>query len=205
MWITGLVEAIGPLGIGLVLLVENLFPPIPSEAVLPFAGFLVYRGQLSLGAALVSSTLGSVAGALILYEAGRRGGRRFVRRWGHVLRVDEEDLDRVGGWIDRHGPAVIMGARMIPFARSVVSIPAGDLGMPLPRFVLLTALGSLAWNALLIGGGVLFGANYQAIADVADRYGVVVVVLLAVAYVVFRVRRRNRDRDRDRPRASRVD
>lgn len=117
MWITGLVEAIGPLGIGLVLLVENLFPPIPSEAVLPFAGFLVYRGELSLVAALASSTLGSVTGALVLYEVGHRGGRRFVLRWGHVLRIDEEDLDRVGGWIDRHGPAVIMGARMIPFAR----------------------------------------------------------------------------------------
>ena len=182
-WIADLIDAFGALGVALLMALENLFPPIPSELILPFAGFLVGRGELGFLPVLVASTAGSLFGALVLYALGRWGGRNLILRYGRFLRVKEADLDRAEGWFDRYDEWVVLFGRMVPGIRSVVSIPAGMLGMPFMRFVLLTTAGSAAWNALLLGAGWYLGDNWQQIADIVGSASNVVLVLVAVALV----------------------
>lgn len=184
-----MIAALGYVGLALLLIAENLFPPIPSEVVLPLAGFLVGRGELGFWQALLASTFGSLAGALILYALGRYGGRRLVLRYGRFLRVDEDGLDRADGWFRRYGDWVVLFARVVPFARSVVSIPAGVMKMPAIRFTAMTALGSLAWNTLLIGSGVVLGANWQRVEAWIGSYSNVVFVATAVAVAVLLILR----------------
>lgn len=194
-WVLDVIAALGYLGLALLLVAENLFPPIPSEVVLPLAGFLVGRGDLAFWAALLSSTTGSVAGALVLYALGRYGGRKLVLRYGRFLRVDAESLDRADGWFRRYGDWVVLFARVVPVARSIVSIPAGTTKMPVVRFTALTALGSCVWNALLIGAGVFLGANWQRVEGWVGSYSNVVLIAVAViaaALLVLRhVRRKS--------------
>lgn len=189
------ISALGYLGLVLLLVAENLFPPIPSEVVLPLAGFLVGRGDLNFFGALAAATAGSTAGALILYAMGRWGGRRLVLRYGRWLRVDRPRLARAEGWFTRWGDWVVFVARVVPVARSVVSIPAGTAKMPLARFLILTTLGSAAWNALLIGAGVILGANWSTVQNWVGSYSNVVLIVAAVgiaAFLVFRHYRRDK-------------
>ncbi len=176
------------------MLAENLFPPIPSEAILPLAGFLVGRGELGGVQAVAGATAGSVLGALILYALGRWGGQAVVLRYGRMLRVTEHDLDRAESWFDKYGDAVVLFARMIPLARSVVSIPAGMLEMPLLRFTLLTTLGSALWNTLLVGAGWFLGANWEQVSTIVGSISnaVLVVALIAIAVLAIYWLRRPR-------------
>lgn len=189
-------QTLGYLGLFLVLVIENLFPPIPSEAVLPLAGFLVGRGEFNFWGALGASTLGAVAGAWVLYALGRWGGRPVVLRYGHILRVDEASLDRAEGWFKRYGDWVVLGARMIPIARSIVSIPAGTVRMGMLRFTVLSAIGTAAWNVVLISAGYLLGNNWEAVSRWAGAYSDVVLVIAALAATAYAaivfLRRRNR-------------
>jgi len=192
-WVLDVITALGYVGLALLLLLENLFPPIPSEVVLPLAGFLVGTGDLSFAGALVASTTGSVVGAVILYYVGKWGGRGLVLRYGHILRVKAEELDRVEGWFHRYGDAVVLVCRVIPFARSVVSIPAGTARMPVPRFLVLTTIGSAVWNAILIGAGAALGANWEAVSRWVGTYSDVAVAIMlgaAVLFAVYRLLRR---------------
>jgi membrane protein DedA with SNARE-associated domain len=194
------IEAGGYPALALFVLVENLFPPIPSEVVLPLAGFYVNQGTLAFVPAMLFATAGSVGGALILYALGRYGGRPVILRYGRVLRVTEERLERAEGWFERYGTAVVLFGRMVPGARSVVSIPAGLAEMGLTRFVLLTAAGSAAWNALLIGAGALLGASWKAVSDIAGSASTVVLIVTGAAAVIATVvwlwrRRRARRRE----------
>lgn len=171
----------------LVMLLETVLPPIPSEAVLPLAGFAVRRGMLPMGVALGAATAGSVAGAWMLYAAGRFGGRPALDRFGWLLRLDERGIARATAWFDRRGPALVLWARVVPLARSGVSFPAGVARMPFWRFTALTACGSLAWNAVLLGAGMLVGQRWEAVAGIVGRYGTAVLVLataVAVALVL---------------------
>lgn len=193
-WVFDVVSALGYLGLALLLVAENLFPPIPSEVVLPLAGFLVGRGDLNLWGALVAATTGSVLGAVALYSLGRWGGRRLVLRYGSWLRVDEDSLDRAEGWFRHYGDVLVLFARVVPLARSIVSIPAGTAKMPLMRFVVLTSIGSAIWNALLLGAGVILGANWSVVQDWIGSYSNVVLILAAVgaaAYLLVRHFRRS--------------
>lgn len=183
--ISDTISSFGPFGIAVLMLLENLFPPIPSEAVLPLAGFLVGRGDIGFVTALVASTSGSLAGALLLYALGKRGGRPLVERHGGKLGVSEVDLDRAEGWFDRYGSAVVLLARMVPIARSIVSIPAGVVEMPLGRFTLLSAIGSGLWNALLIGAGWFLGANWSLVSEFVGQVSYVVLILLVAAAIGF--------------------
>ena len=184
-WIFSVITALGYVGLALLLVAENLFPPIPSEVVLPLAGFVVGTGDLNFWGALAASTVGSVVGALILYAVGRYGGRGMVVRYGHLLRVSPEGLALAEGWFRRYGDWVVLGARVVPLARSVVSIPAGTMTMPLPRFVVLTTIGSGLWNAALIGAGVALGANWPVIENWIGSYKEAALVVAAVAAVVL--------------------
>ena len=179
------IGALGYLGLALLLVAENLFPPIPSEVVLPLAGFLVGRGELSLWGAIFAATFGSVAGALVRYARGRWGGRRLVLRYGQWLRVDEKALGQAEGWFRRYGDWVVLFARVGPLARIIVSIPAGTMEMPVLRFVVLTTLGSAVWNSVLIGAGVILGANWQAVSGWMGSYSDVVLVAATAAVALF--------------------
>jgi membrane protein DedA with SNARE-associated domain len=184
-WVLDVIGALGYLGLALLLIAENLFPPIPSEVVLPLAGFLVGRGELNLWGALIAATFGSVAGAVVLYGLGRWGGRRLVLRYGKWLRVDEEGLRRAEGWFGRYGDWIVLVARVVPVARSIVSVPAGTAKMPLPRFVVLTTVGSAAWNGFLIGAGVALGANWRVVQNWVGSYSEGVLVFGTAAVALF--------------------
>ncbi len=184
-WVLDVIGALGYLGLALLLIAENLFPPIPSEVVLPLAGFLVGRGDLNLWGALTAATFGSVAGAVVLYGLGRWGGRRLVLRYGKWLRVDEEGLRRAEGWFGRYGDWIVLVARVVPVARSIVSVPAGTAKMPLPRFVVLTTVGSAAWNGFLIGAGVALGANWRVVQNWVGSYSEGVLVFGTAAVALF--------------------
>ena len=195
-WVLDVIGALGYIGLALLLVAENLFPPIPSEVVLPLAGFLVGRGDLSLWGAIFAATFGSVAGALVLYALGWGGGRRLVLRYGKWLRVDEAGLKQAEGWFRRYGDWVVLFARVVPVARSIVSIPAGTMKMPVARFVVLTTLGSVVWNTILIGAGVVLGANWQAVSGWMGSYSDAVLIAGAVGAALFLVLRHLRKRDR---------
>jgi len=176
----------------LLILLENVFPPIPSEVILPLAGFLVFEGQMSFAEALVAATVGSVSGAVILYTLGRSGGRPLLLRCGQVLRLDDRRLDRAADCFDRHGPKLVFLGRMLPGVRSVVSVPAGLSEMRVPVFLALTALGSALWNAALIGAGWALGGSWREVGEFIGPLTLpvlVTVTVVGVGYVAFRLRR----------------
>jgi membrane protein DedA with SNARE-associated domain len=189
-WATGWVETVGPVALAILMLVETVFPPIPSELVLPFAGFLIGRGDLDPVTALLAATTGSVGGALAIYAVSRTGGRALVERYGSHVRLTSEDLDRAESWFEDHGTVAVFVARMIPGARSLISVPAGTARMPLVRFTLLTTAGSAIWNTAMLGAGYLLGDNWERIETYVGPISIVVGVLIVVGIVVFVVRRR---------------
>ena len=172
--------------------IETVFPPIPSELVLPLAGFQVANGTLGYVPALGASTLGAVLGALLLYALARIGGRPLVLRLHPLLRITERDLDRADGWFDRRAVPIVCLGRLVPGVRSLVSVPAGLSEMPLWRFLAATTAGALLWNAALLGAGALLGAQYDRVEGYVGPVGTVVlvaVVLAGVAGVVWLRRR----------------
>lgn len=180
----------------MLIVVENLFPPIPSEVILPFAGYQVQQGVLNFIGAVGAATAGSVVGALILYELARRGGRPLILRHGTLLRIDAEALERTERRFDRYGGAILLGGRLVPGLRSIVSLPAGLVRMPRLKFAVLTGIGSLTWNTLLIAGGWALGSQYGRIADgvgpVSTTITVALLVFVAAGIVTWRRRRPSR-------------
>ena len=195
MWVQDIIRAMGYVGLGLVMFLENVFPPIPSEAVLPMAGWLAYEREGSftlLGVTLVGA-LGSVAGALVFYALGYWFGeqrvRELLRRYGKWFLLSEEDFDRALAWFDRYGEYVIFFGRMVPIVRSLISIPAGIASMNLARFGAYTAVGTALWSFLLGYAGYELGRNWPLVIEWMGRYEKVVLVLTAVAVIYFVVRR----------------
>jgi membrane protein DedA with SNARE-associated domain len=196
-WVRDVVTTSGYPGLAALILIENLFPPIPSELILPLAGFYVGKGDLVFIWAVLAATAGAVAGALIIYAVARFGGRRMLLRFGKVLRIREKDLDRADDWFDRYGVWIVLGGRLIPGARSLVSIPAGLSEMPIWRFIALTALGSALWNSALVGAGWALGSNYDKVGGVVGPVSTVVTAVLVLALIaggvwLFRRGRRRR-------------
>jgi len=199
VWVEYVITSLGYTGIGLVLFLEAFFPPIPGEFVLPFAGFLVGRGELLLVGVLLAGTGCSLLGTLVVYWLGRRVGearvRAFIRSYGWLLLVDQDDLDRVNSLYKRYGGLVLCVGRALPLVRCVVALPAGIERMPLSRFVLYSSLGSFLWTATLCFCGLLLGSRWSAILSLIDRYEYTTLVLLALlvsACIAVRIRRRAR-------------
>lgn len=193
------IDALGEIGVGALTLLETVFPPIPSEVVLPLAGFLVQQGRMNLALVLVAATLGGLIGAYVLYFLGLKlGEERVIRGMSRLPLVDRSDFEKSTDWFHRHGRSAVFFGRLIPGLRSLISIPAGSSRMPLATFTLLTVLGSLVWNSLLVGLGMLLGTQYRLV----DRYSSIlnyalwaVIVGFVVWLIVRRVRRSRAERD----------
>ncbi|NDF41111.1 MAG: DedA family protein [Actinobacteria bacterium] len=188
-WVQDVIESLGYLGVALLVIAENLFPPIPSEIVLPFAGFVARRGDGSVVVMVLAATVGSVVGALILYAiAAAIGPERihsFVVRFGKWFGVKESDMVRAEEWFDRRSNAAVLIGRCVPLIRSLVSIPAGFRRMNFARFALLTAIGSAVWNIALIGAGAALGDQWDRVGDYVGIFQWVVIAALVVAVARF--------------------
>lgn len=197
-WVQDVIEQLGYLGVALLVVLENVFPPIPSEIVLPFAGFVAQQGSDSVVLMILAATVGSVIGALIMYWiAAVIGDERlhaFTRRFGKWVQIREADLTRAEEWFDRHAMSAVLVGRCVPLIRSVVSIPAGFRRMKLIPYIAYTFLGSLVWNIALVGAGAVLGENWERVEPVVATFQwIVIVVILAglarLAYVVVQRRR----------------
>ncbi|MFM2720072.1 DedA family protein [Microbacterium mcarthurae (nom. nud.)] len=187
-WTVSLMEIIGPVGAGVAIALENLFPPLPSEVVLPMAGLTASRGSFTLFEALLWTTLGSIVGAFALYGLGRWLGAARLRAFAAKMPLlHPEDVDRTVAWFERHGGKAVFFGRMVPIFRSLISIPAGVAKMPLWRFGLLTGAGSLIWNTIFVLAGYLLGENWHVIEQYADilQYVVIAAVGLGIAWFLY--------------------
>ncbi|MDX3109757.1 DedA family protein [Nonomuraea angiospora] len=185
-WLVGLMETLGAPGAGLAIALENLFPPLPSEVILPLAGFTASRGEMDLLDVLVCTTLGSVIGALALYWVGALLGReRTLAIAAKLPLVKTSDIEKTEAWFLKHGRKTVFFGRMIPLFRSLISVPAGVERMPLVPFTLLTATGSLIWNTIFVMAGYLLGENWSLVEAYVGIGSKVVLGLVALAIVVF--------------------
>lgn len=190
-WVIKIMETLGGPGAGLIIALENLFPPIPSEVILPLAGFTASQGNMSLAGALFWTTLGSVVGAVMLYVIGALFGRARVRAIVNRLPLIElSDVDKAEAWFEKHGVKSIFFGRMVPLVRSFISIPAGLERMPIGTFLLFTTLGSLIWNTIFVMAGYVLGENWWLVEHYAGYFskGVVIIGgLVVLGFLIYRL------------------
>lgn len=194
-WAAGLMDSSGAWGVGLFTLLETVFPPIPSEVILPLAGYLTQQGSMNIAAVIVASTVGAYLGALLLYGLGAAWGVERSTRWlSRLPLVDRDDFDKANRWFERHGKSSVFFGRLLPGVRSLISLPAGAQRMPLVTFSLFTVAGSGIWNALLVSLGALLGTQYAVVERYANVLNYVVYAAFAVvlAGLVVRYLRRRR-------------
>ncbi len=198
--IVEIVSSLGYVGVFLLMLLENIFPPIPSELIMPLAGFVAARGDLNFIAVILVGTAGSVVGALPWYYAGAKLGQKRMKhlaeRWGHWLTLSPEDVDKASDWFGRHGKAAVFFGRLIPAVRTLISVPAGIAGMSMPLFLLYSTLGSLIWTALLALAGYLLESQYEKVSQYMDPISTGVVVLMVLYYLYRLIRQRFAGRNR---------
>ena len=179
----------GYIGVFLLIMIENVFPPIPSEVILLFGGFMTTYTKLSLFGMIVASTLGSLFGAIILYYIGKifnkdRLKKLISGKLGKILRLKVSDIDNADSWFDNKGNKTVFFCRFIPLVRSLISIPAGMSEMPMVKFLLYTLFGSLIWNTVLVIVGSVVGENWTKIVGILDTYSHIVVIILSIIFVV---------------------
>jgi len=197
---TEILTDLGYFGVAMLMFIETIFPPIPSEAVLPLAGYFSERGEFSFAIVVIVATIGSVAGAMVLYELARRGGRPFADAFLRRGRVDPARLEQAEQWFIKRGPLVVLVARCIPGVRSVISLPAGVLRMPRGQYLFFTTVGSLLWNVLLVWAGYLLGARWEEVGELLGpiskpALAIAVLGVLAFAAWRWRVGRRRSQRE----------
>jgi membrane protein DedA with SNARE-associated domain len=185
-WVVSLMAALGAPGAGIAIALENLFPPLPSEVILPLAGFTASRGDLNLLAVLLWTTAGSVVGAIALYAIGALLGRdRTVALAGRIPLVKASDVERSEAWFARHGTKAVFFGRMVPIFRSMISLPAGVERMRLPVFLTLTTAGSAIWNALFVLAGYGLGSRWHQVSDWVGLYSRAVLAAAGLAVLAF--------------------
>ena len=186
-WITGWIDAMGALGVALLMFLENVFPPIPSELVMPLAGFNAARGDMSLILVIVAGSIGSLAGAALWYWIGRKFGmsrlKRLSERHGRWVGIAPEELDRAQGWFDRHGGTAVLIGRLIPTVRTLISVPAGINNMGLGKFLTYSAIGTVAWTALLALLGYWLEGGYEAVEAWLNPISTAIVVGIVALYI----------------------
>ncbi len=186
-WITHVLDQTGYIGIALLMLAENVFPPIPSELIMPLAGFDASRGSMSLAWVILSGSVGSLAGAVFWYYVGRWLGceriKRLAARHGRWITVSPEEIDRSADWFRRHsGKAVFIG-RLVPAIRTLISIPAGVAEMSLGRFLLYSTLGTVLWTGFLAVSGYLLQAQYEKVSSYVNPVADIVVAIIVISYI----------------------
>lgn len=188
-WITSVMEQFGYFGIALLILLENVFPPIPSEVILTFGGFMTTKSDVTVLGVVVASTIGSVGGAVILYWIGRilnvERIERIIEKWGKYLRLTKEDVRKADAWFDKYGPWTVFFCRFIPLIRSLISVPAGMSGMNQWLFLVLTTIGTLIWNLVLVLVGAKVGDNWHQIVNYMDVYSNFMYAVIAIGIIVF--------------------
>lgn len=186
-WVVSTIDSWGYLGVWALMVAENVFPPIPSEVIMPLAGFLAGAGKLSLGLTILVGTLGSVLGTLMWYYIGLWFGeerlKRFAARHGRLLTLSPGDIEAAHDWFQRHGAMAVFFGRMIPAIRTLISVPAGLARMPLWQFLAYTTVGSALWTGVLTFAGLLLHENYALVADWVDPLSKLVVVTVVAVYV----------------------
>lgn len=197
-WIMNVMEQFGYFGVFLLILLENVFPPIPSEVILTFGGFMVDQSpKLSFAGMLTASTLGAVGGAVILYYLGHILGLRriekIINKYGFILRLDIEDIHKANKWFNKYGYTAVFLCRFVPLIRSLISIPAGLSQMSIIPFILYTTVGTIIWNAVLIYLGMALGQNWEKVLQYFDMYSnvlYIVMVILLIAGIIYLYKRK---------------
>ncbi|MEU4369893.1 DedA family protein [Micromonospora chersina] len=193
-WVASVIDSFGAVGVALLVALESIIPPIPSEVVLAMAGYLAAEGRFNVVLIVLAATAGSLLGALVLYWLGAALGEERLKRWlDHIPLVDRDDLEKADRWFERHGRWAVLIGRVVPVVRSLVSVPAGANRMPLGEFVLLTTLGSGVWNALIVGAGFALGSRWEQVNQYSDWFNYAIFAVFAgmiVSWVVKKARRR---------------
>lgn len=194
-WMMGF-QKMGTLGIVLLMFAENVFPPIPSELIMPLAGFSAARGERNLVIVIIAGSIGSLFGALLWYYIGKKIGAERLERWaakhGRWLTLSPKEVDQACGWFYRHGGKAVFIGRLIPAVRTLISVPAGIAGMPLASFLLYSAAGTILWTTLLATAGYFLESQYDKVARWMNPVSNVVIGLIVLGYLyrVVRFRRR---------------
>ncbi|EAC4665177.1 DedA family protein [Listeria monocytogenes] len=187
-WITSIMADFGYIGIFVLIMVENLFPPIPSEIILTFGGFMTTVTSLNVVMVIIVATLGSVVGAILLYKVASYFGKerltKIVLKYGRILRLKESDIERAENFFLKYGSWTVFLCRMIPLIRSLISIPAGMTKMKMSKFLILTTAGSLLWNTVLIGLGAMLGESWSEIVIFMDSFSTIIYSIIAILVVV---------------------
>lgn len=187
--IISIMNQFGYLGILLLIMIENVFPPIPSEIILCFGGFMTTSTKLTIVGVIISATIGSVLGAIILYFIGKiLNKERLIKivsgKVGKILRLKEKDIEMADKWFDTKGAKTVFICRFIPIVRSLISIPAGMSEMPFPKFLVLTTLGTVIWNTVLTILGSIMGENWSKIVEIIDKYANITLIILIIVFVI---------------------
>lgn len=189
--IISVMNKFGYLGILLLIAIENIFPPIPSEVILTFGGFMTKQPNSSLTIfwVIISATIGSIVGALVLYYIGKILNKERLEKIvsgkiGKILRIKSKDIESADKWFDTKGNKTVFFCRFIPIVRSLISIPAGMSEMPMPKFLIYTTIGSAIWNTVLVIIGSVVGKNWEKVVEIIDKYSKVVLILLVVLFIV---------------------
>lgn len=192
-WITNTITSLGYLGIGLLMFLENLFPPIPSELIMPLAGFTVARGDMEFAPVIVAGVVGTMLGALPWYYAGNMLGekrlKRLAHRYGKWVGISAKDIVKARSWFNKHGSKAVFFCRLVPGVRTLISIPAGMSNMPFVPFVLYSTIGTLLWVVLLTYAGYALGENYELVDQYLAPVSKIVLIGLFIVFVAWVVRR----------------
>lgn len=190
-WIIEIMNSYGYVGIVLLIALENIFPPIPSEVILTFSGFLTTTSDVTIMGVIIFSTIGSIIGAIILFGIGRlldvEKLEKIVSRWGHILRLTQKDVQKADAWFRKIGIWAVLIGRLVPIVRSLISIPAGMARMNFGIFLFFTTIGSLIWNSVLVNIGATLGSSWNTILEYVDIYSNVVFILLAILFLMFMI------------------
>lgn len=188
-WVIEIMELYGYIGVFIMMALENIFPPIPSEVILLFGGFMTTYTNVTVLGVMITATTGSVIGAVILYGVGTIFSisrlEAAIDKWGSVFKLTKEDLQKANHWFEQYGYKAVLFCRMIPLARSLISIPAGMSKMTFWIFLLFTMIGTVIWNIVLVLAGVFLGASWQEILRFLEVYSVIVYLLVGIGLVVL--------------------
>lgn len=195
-WITNTMNSLGYLGIGLLMFLENLFPPIPSELIMPLAGFTVSRGEMQFFPAVLAGVVGTILGAFPWYYAGKFFGEERLRdladKYGKWITVSGKDIDKANNWFNRYGGLAVFLCRLVPGVRTLISLPAGLNNMPLIPFIIYSTIGTALWVSLLTGAGYLLGDHYDLVDEYLGPVSKIVLLSLVIGFGLWILRKNMR-------------